>query len=1164
MAIYRLTQKTDVYKSHESKATVYAYSGHDMIKLWGNLNAVYGGKGNDKIFTIGHKNKLLGHDGKDYIKSDGHKNKLFSGDGKDKIKSDGHKNLIKAGDDKDKIFSKGKLNKIKSEDGHDSLNIKGHKNKIWSGEGNDSAKVIGHQNKIYSQEGHDKVTLYGHYNYINTAQGHDQIWMRGSKNKIDSGDGHDKVTLYGDSNTIRTANGSDTLSIKGSNNDINSGVGNDTILIHGNNNRLDAGDGHDQVTLLGHDHDIYLGQGNDVLKMQSFQRAMLDGGEGEDHLHIAFQGEDIREQMTTYGYQSIDAYVLALKSHLIQPGSLVDFSSLGLNIKATAFETLIVTVDGTTFSPTLPQAHQDDFTARVGFYISGNVFEDNGYGVDSARSDFKVSHINEQSFNGSTFTITLDSGSRVSIYSDGRFDYNFANNFKALKQGELGYDQFTYRIQSEDGLYSQAATVKIAITGRNDRPETKDDIFTLSEHDNLSGHLFHNNGRGADSDPDGDNFFIHYFQAQAITGQTTITLNSGASISINQLGEFVFSTNGAYAHLAQGEQFTESMNYNVRDPHGLSSQNAEIRVTITGENDAPIAVRDDFRVSEDALLQGNLFADNGYGYDSDVDSDFHLYQINGVVIHDGSVIDLGSGMTITAYLDGRFTFNSADAYQYLNGGESDFFNFTYRTRDSDNAVSQIAQGTIVVDGYDEDGLPGLNVSDAQVLEGAHGEANYLEFNVSLTEAVTHDVTFDFATVGESASSWIDTDFLRDSGQMMIAAGEMTTTIRIEVWGDNKFEDNETIGIHLRNIEGAQAQDASAVGHIINDDDNDIYTGDPRFDLTVPIFNSKANSQNVIYLDFDGEDLTPTRWDYGQARAYDNDGNLFGFSATERDEIYQMWRNVAEDFAPFNVNVTTDRAVYDATPNEHKIANIITNSRVMPHQGIAYSNVWGDHDSDEKPSLTFAHYLRRPDVYANTISHELGHMLCLHHDGDDHRTYYSGHGDAYNGGWGTLMGSTVKKLTQWDIGEYAHATNQEDDIAIIGRQLGFQADDHGDDIVNASIINYASNDLATGLINSEEDVDVFRIEVNGLMRLNVSGITGDDYGTNLDIKAWLTDSIGNVLASDDDIGTFTATLSYRSQSAETIYLHVDGIGRDEGYASGYSDYGSQGYYNVTML
>ena len=70
--------------------------------------------------------------------------------------------------------------------------------------------------------------------------------------------------------------------------------------------------------------------------------------------------------------------------------------------------------------------------------------------------------------------------------------------------------------------------------------------------------------------------------------------------------------------------------------------------------------------------------------------------------------------------------------------------------------------------------------------------------------------------------------------------------------------------------------------------------------------SRAGAKKLAYLDFDGH-LTSsgTLWNRSvDTPPFDRDGNLAGFSETELREIVAIWRAVAEDFAPFDIDITT--------------------------------------------------------------------------------------------------------------------------------------------------------------------------------------------------------------------------------------------------------------------
>ncbi len=76
--------------------------------------------------------------------------------------------------------------------------------------------------------------------------------------------------------------------------------------------------------------------------------------------------------------------------------------------------------------------------------------------------------------------------------------------------------------------------------------------------------------------------------------------------------------------------------------------------------------------------------------------------------------------------------------------------------------------------------------------------------------------------------------------------------------------------------------------------------------------SRPGSSRVIYLDFTGETISGTAWNgsYGTstsafyAEPFSLDATPDAFSDAEQDVIQSVWQRVAEDYAPFDVDVTT--------------------------------------------------------------------------------------------------------------------------------------------------------------------------------------------------------------------------------------------------------------------
>ena len=77
-----------------------------------------------------------------------------------------------------------------------------------------------------------------------------------------------------------------------------------------------------------------------------------------------------------------------------------------------------------------------------------------------------------------------------------------------------------------------------------------------------------------------------------------------------------------------------------------------------------------------------------------------------------------------------------------------------------------------------------------------------------------------------------------------------------------------------------------------------------------LLHSKPDSRRVIFLDFDGADVSGTLWNEedgvraGFHRAWSLDADPATFNLAERTAIQSVWQRVAEDYAPFDVDVTT--------------------------------------------------------------------------------------------------------------------------------------------------------------------------------------------------------------------------------------------------------------------
>lgn len=343
-------------------------------------------------------------------------------------------------------------------------------------------------------------------------------------------------------------------------------------------------------------------------------------------------------------------------------------------------------------------------------------------------------------------------------------------------------------------------------------------------------------------------------------------------------------------------------------------------------------------------------------------------------------------------------------------------------------------------------------------------------------------------------------------------------------------------------------------------------------------NSRPGSNRVIYLDFNGHTTIGTAWNNGGepivSPPYSNDGDSSTFSNTELEYIQNMWRQVSEDFAPFDVNVTTQ------DPGQSAITRSDNNDQVYGTRvvitddtfddcgcgGFAYVGVFDYVGDYYKPAFVFNKGLVGA---GEAISHETGHNFGLLHDGQESgSSYYQGHGSGATG-WAPIMGAGYyKNLVQWSKGEYNDANQGQDDIALIQSNGALlMTDEHADIEIGATSLATAviNTNLAlsgSGLISHQSDIDVFSFVAGvGNYTINVNPAS---FSPNLDILAQLFDSSGNIIGSSNPIGQLSASLSGTFSSGGTYFLKIDGVGEGEPLATGYSDYGSLGHYDIDGL
>ena len=331
-------------------------------------------------------------------------------------------------------------------------------------------------------------------------------------------------------------------------------------------------------------------------------------------------------------------------------------------------------------------------------------------------------------------------------------------------------------------------------------------------------------------------------------------------------------------------------------------------------------------------------------------------------------------------------------------------------------------------------------------------------------------------------------------------------------------------------------------------------------------NSYPGASNVILLDFNGHTVSGTMWNVNGTFTCNSSG-------LSDAAIIEVFNRVAEDYSPFNINVTTNETKYSSAPYNKRMRVVITTSNEWYGSGaggVAYINsfTWGDNSPCFVFSALLGYNIKN---VAEAASHEAGHTLGLRHQSSYDAAcvklsdYNWGQGTGEIG-WAPIMGAGYNQnLTLWNSGPNSLGCGIiQNDLSVITNAtngFGYRTDDHTDAFATATAAVFNSSGQATisGVIEKTDDKDLFKITVPVFARLQLNAIpynvgTGNS-GSDLDLQVDVLDGSyasigtynpGNLLSSVID--TFV--------NAGTYYMRIDGKGNI--YAP---EYGSLGSYSL---
>jgi hypothetical protein len=303
-----------------------------------------------------------------------------------------------------------------------------------------------------------------------------------------------------------------------------------------------------------------------------------------------------------------------------------------------------------------PVAVNDTLNTNEDLAVSMNLLI-NDYDVDNALSSTTV---DLNVVNPGVQTANVTTAGSWSVNTAGLITYTPVANF-------FGQATLNYTVKDASGLVSNNAQIIVIVNPVNDAPVAVNNTGLTQEDTPLTLNILSND---TDIDNSIDSASVD-FDFVTVGIQSNFT-NAAGSWSVNTHGVLTFTPILNYFGNA-------TISYTVADILGLNSNTANITISVTSMNDAPLAVNDTLNTTEDNQVSMNILTN-----DSDVDNAIS-----------SNTVDLNPGtpgiQNNFAGINGTFSVNSTGVISFTP--TANFFGVTgatYTVKDVSGAVSNTA------------------------------------------------------------------------------------------------------------------------------------------------------------------------------------------------------------------------------------------------------------------------------------------------------------------------------------------------------------------------------------------------------------------------------------------------------------------------------------------
>jgi alpha-tubulin suppressor-like RCC1 family protein len=276
--------------------------------------------------------------------------------------------------------------------------------------------------------------------------------------------------------------------------------------------------------------------------------------------------------------------------------------------------------------------------------ISGNVLDNDSdpEGTTITVTQFTITGISGV-FNAGTTPATIDGVGTLIIGTNGSFTFTPAANYSGA------VPTVTYTARDVDGG-TGTATLKLAVTPVNDAPVAVDDTVSTPENTAATGNVVTN-----DTDVEGNTKSVTSFSINGITYQV------GTIVTIPGEGNLLLNADGTYTFTPDAGSFgvVPTISYTISDGNG-GTDIADLIITVTAVNDAPVVINDSLSTNEDTPCSGNVLTN-----DRDPENNTLTitgFNVGGQTYTPGQTATITGVGTIQVNANGTFTFTPVANY----------------------------------------------------------------------------------------------------------------------------------------------------------------------------------------------------------------------------------------------------------------------------------------------------------------------------------------------------------------------------------------------------------------------------------------------------------------------------------------------------------------------